>query len=64
MKTLNEEIESRLAEVLPDCDQSTSVGFLQWNACLNTLERGNLLVVRRRPGGFPETQSIQRVAKD
>jgi len=61
MKTLDEEIDARLHDVLPDCDQSTAVGFLQWNACLNTLRRGNVLVIRRKPGGFPETHSIQRV---
>lgn len=58
MKTLSDEISARLAECLPDNDQSTPVGFIQWEACRNTLKRGNLLLIRRKPGGFPETFSI------
>lgn len=58
MKTLDEEIESRLREVLPDADGSTATGWIQLESCRNTLLRGNILVVLRRPGSFPKTHSI------
>lgn len=58
MQSLSEEIESRLKECLPANDQSSPMGYIQWETCLSALQRGELLIVRRHPGGFPEV-SVQ-----
>lgn len=55
---LDDEIEARLKELLEHNDQSTPTGYIQYEACKNTLRNGNILLVRVKPGGFPETHSI------
>lgn len=58
MKTLEEEIEARLAEILPDNHQESPMGWIQYEAAKASLESGRLLLVLRRPGWFPETKSL------
>lgn len=64
MKTLDEEIESRLAEILPDNREETPLGLLQWHACRAALLSGKLLLVLRRPGGFPETHVLHQYGEE
>lgn len=55
---LEDEVAARLKELLEHNDQSTPLGYLQYEACRTTLLNGNLLVVKVKPGGFPLTYSL------
>jgi hypothetical protein len=58
MKTLTDEILDRLHEVLPDNDQETAFGAVQWEDSLRVLAAGQVLVVFRRPGSIAVTHAL------
>jgi hypothetical protein len=56
--TLDEQIEARLHDLLPNNDRSTAWGLIEWEEAERVLRSGQVLLVVRKEGHLPFTHAL------